>query len=78
MGTVPTKIEGGNCPQCERPIAGDATNATTWWWCPRCLIGTRDFGFMTLKEAREYALRRRQAEAKTLPKASSMRTRRKI
>jgi len=66
METRPMEIEGGNCPQCEQPIAGDATNATAWW-CPRCLIGTRDFGFMTLKEAREYVLRRRQAESKTFP-----------
>jgi len=63
METRPMEIEGGNCPQCEQPVA---VNSVTWW-CPKCLIGARDFGFMTLKEAREYVLRRRQAESKTFP-----------
>lgn len=53
------EIEGGNCPQCEQPVA---VNDITWW-CPKCMIGTRDFSGMTLKEARECTLHRRQMAA---------------
>jgi len=63
MEIRPMEIEGGNCPQCEQPVSVNSTG----WWCPRCLIGMRDYWFMTLKEAREYVLRRRQAEEKASP-----------
>lgn len=53
------KIEGGNCPRCDQMVS---VNDVTWW-CPRCVISARDFGGMTLKEAREYTLNRRQTEA---------------